>query len=126
MIKNANLIQRLIGAMIDLIITLPAALLIHTSFAGVNPLVSQLIFMLIEGPYYIIFWYTKYSTVGMMIMKIQLHSENEKLSVKQALYRYLGIYLSAFSIGLGAIWMLWDRNKQTWQDKIGNTYVVKL
>lgn len=121
----ANIFQRLIGAGIDLTITFPVALLIHSSSVGGNSLTSQLMFMLFEGLYYILFWSFKSSTPGMMIMKIELSFENEKLSIKRAIFRYLGIYLSAISCGLGAIWMLWDRNKQTWQDKVANTYVIK-
>jgi uncharacterized RDD family membrane protein YckC len=124
--KYANIFQRFIGALIDLAITFPVALLIHTSFVGVNSLASQLIFMLIEGFYYIMFWRTKRSTIGMMAMKVRIYSENGVLTINQALYRYLGIYLSAICLGIGAIWMLWDRNKQTWQDKIAKTYVIKV
>ena len=81
--------------------------------------------MIFESLYYIIFWYAKSSTLGMMAIRIELYTVNEKLTIRSALFRYLGIYLSAIFLGLGAIWMLWDRNKQTWQDKIANTYVIK-
>jgi uncharacterized RDD family membrane protein YckC len=26
---------------------------------------------------------------------------------------------------LGFLWMLWDPNKQTWHDKVAQTYVVR-
>ena len=28
-------------------------------------------------------------------------------------------------LGLGYLWMLWDRRRQTWQDKLGGTLVVR-
>ncbi len=39
--------------------------------------------------------------------------------------RYFGRILSSIPLGLGYFWMLWDRNKQTWHDKLASTLVVK-
>ena len=124
MTNYANIFQRFIGATIDLSITFPIAILVHSSSIGENLLLSQMVYMLFESLYYIIFWCTKSSTLGMMALKIEISTESGRVSVRQALLRYLGIYLSAIFFGLGAIWMLWDRNKQTWQDKLANTYVI--
>lgn len=126
MTNYADIFQRFFGALIDFIITFPFAILIHYSPIGVNLVFSQLIYMLFESFYYIMFWYAKSSTPGMMALKIELYTESGKLTIRRALFRYLGIYLSAFFFGLGAIWMLWDRNKQTWQDKLANTYVINI
>jgi uncharacterized RDD family membrane protein YckC len=38
--------------------------------------------------------------------------------------RYIGKLVSSIPILLGFLWMLWDREKQTWHDKIANTVVV--
>jgi uncharacterized RDD family membrane protein YckC len=38
--------------------------------------------------------------------------------------RYIGKILSGIPIALGFLWMLWDREKQTWHDKIATTVVV--
>jgi uncharacterized RDD family membrane protein YckC len=42
----------------------------------------------------------------------------------RGLLRYLGKILSTIAIFIGFLWMLWDREKQCWQDKIANTVVV--
>ncbi len=34
--------------------------------------------------------------------------------------------LSWFVFGLGYLWMLWDREKQTWHDKAAGTVVVPI
>lgn len=39
--------------------------------------------------------------------------------------RALMSIVSAIPLGLGYFWMLWDKRKQTWHDKVGNTLVVK-
>jgi uncharacterized RDD family membrane protein YckC len=38
--------------------------------------------------------------------------------------RYLGRLLSGIPCLLGYLWMLWDKEKQTWHDKIASTVVV--
>jgi uncharacterized RDD family membrane protein YckC len=38
--------------------------------------------------------------------------------------RYIGKLLSGLVILLGYLWMIWDREKQTWHDKIATTVVV--
>ena len=42
-----------------------------------------------------------------------------------AILRYVCRILSAIPCGLGYLWMLWDRRRQTWQDKLGETLVVR-
>jgi uncharacterized RDD family membrane protein YckC len=42
----------------------------------------------------------------------------------RSLLRWLGYILSTMSLGLGHLWMLWDKDQQTWQDKLANTLVV--
>ena len=38
--------------------------------------------------------------------------------------RYIGRLLSGIPCALGYLWMLWDKEKQTWSDKIATTVVV--
>ena len=45
------------------------------------------------------------------------------LGYSKAFIRWLGRILSGICI-LGYLWMLWDKEKQTWHDKIANTVVV--
>lgn len=42
----------------------------------------------------------------------------------RALLRYLGYFVSALPLGLGFLWILWDRRKQGFHDKIAGTVVV--
>jgi uncharacterized RDD family membrane protein YckC len=40
--------------------------------------------------------------------------------------RYFARILSAIPLGLGYFWMLWDKEKQTWHDKLTTSVVVPL
>ena len=42
----------------------------------------------------------------------------------RAFIRYIGRILSAIPLLLGFLWMLWDKEKQTWHDKFANSVVV--
>jgi uncharacterized RDD family membrane protein YckC len=42
----------------------------------------------------------------------------------RAFIRYIARILSALPFLLGYFWMLWDREKQTWHDKLSNSVVV--
>ncbi len=42
----------------------------------------------------------------------------------RAFIRYIGRYVSGIVLLLGYLWMLWDKEKQTWHDKFANSVVV--
>lgn len=42
----------------------------------------------------------------------------------RAVLRYFARILSAIPLGLGYFWMIWDKESQTWHDKIANSLVV--
>jgi uncharacterized RDD family membrane protein YckC len=41
-----------------------------------------------------------------------------------ALVRHLVSFVSGLACLVGYLWMLWDPEKQTWHDKVANTFVV--
>lgn len=66
------------------------------------------------------------ATVGMMVLKIKILKENGgKVTYQDAILRYFASLLSGIALGLGYLWMLWDKKKQTWHDHIAKTVVVK-
>jgi len=72
------------------------------------------------------FWVKLFGTPGKLLMGCQVvdADSEEPLSVKQAVLRYLGYYVSAFTLGLGFFWIAWDKRKQGFHDKIANTVVL--
>lgn len=77
---------------------------------------------------YGVFMISKYgATLGKMAMKIRVQNmeTGANLTIVEAILReVVGKFLSSLVIGLGYFWMLWDKDKQTWHDKIAKSVVV--
>lgn len=64
-------------------------------------------------------------TVGMMVLKIKIITESGgKVDYPTAVLRYFAGILSGIVLCLGYFWMIWDKKKQTWHDKLAHTLVV--
>lgn len=64
-------------------------------------------------------------TLGKSAMGIKVVDENgERLSLNKSISRNITKILSYFVISLGFIWILFDKKKQGWHDKINKTFVV--
>jgi len=50
----------------------------------------------------------------------------EKASTGQLVGRYFGYYISGIPLGLGIIWVAFDKRKQGWHDKLAGTVVVRM
>jgi uncharacterized RDD family membrane protein YckC len=46
------------------------------------------------------------------------------VTILQAVLRYFGYFISLFTFGLGYLWIIWDKRKQGFHDKIAGTVVV--
>jgi len=65
-------------------------------------------------------------TLGKMALSIRVVDFNTggPIGYAHGFLRYLGKIVSSIPCYLGYFWMLWDREKQCWQDKIATTVVV--
>ncbi len=72
-------------------------------------------------------WKLRGATVGDIIfgLKVVRHDGRE-FDWTTAIVRGLGCFLSLIFIGLGFIWIAFDRERQAWHDKIAGTVVVRL
>jgi len=43
----------------------------------------------------------------------------------QWLIRYVGYFVAVLPLGLGILWVAWDKKKQGWHDKMAKTLVVE-
>ncbi len=86
---------------------------------GIGTLVSLAYFTYFEGS-------GAGQTVGKRILGIRVidFSSGGPLGYGKALLRWVGRIVSSIVCLLGYLWMLWDKEKQTWHDKIANTVVV--
>jgi len=54
----------------------------------------------------------------MMSLPMVDASTGSTLSLKQAILRYLGYFVALLSLGLGILWVAFDKRKQGWQDNL--------
>lgn len=72
------------------------------------------------------FWMIKGSTPGKMLFKGKIVDAKTggHPSKMQFIGRYLGYIVSSIPLGLGFLWIAWDKRKQGWHDKMSGTVVV--
>ncbi len=65
-------------------------------------------------------------TVGMMATGIRVYDlrQGGPIGYGRALVRFFGRLLATIPCLLGYFWMLWDKEKQGWHDKLANSIVV--
>lgn len=97
---------------------------IQQSTAGGLPTIVSLALAL---AFFLIMWVNfEGATPGKKLMAIKIiKGDGSKLSYPVAFIRYIGYFLSAFVFMLGYLWIIWDKKKQGWHDKIAGTVVVK-
>jgi hypothetical protein len=63
--------------------------------------------------------------VGKMTVGIKVvGADGQPPTGGRALLRYVGYALSGLVLSLGFLWVIFDRKRQGWHDKIAGTYVV--
>jgi uncharacterized RDD family membrane protein YckC len=67
-------------------------------------------------------------TIGKKVMNIRVSDAHSggAIGYSKAFIRWVGKIVSGIPCYLGYLWMLWDKDKQTWHDKIASTYVTKV
>jgi uncharacterized RDD family membrane protein YckC len=77
--------------------------------------------------YMVIFWvHYDGATPGKRLMAIKITKDDgSKVDYPAAIIRYLSELISFVFLGLGVLWIIWDKRKQAWHDKIAKTIVVK-
>ena len=72
------------------------------------------------------FWQVWMATPGKLLMDCQIVDArtHQKARFSKLVIRYLSYILSALPLGLGFLWILFDKHKQGWHDKLANTVVI--
>jgi len=87
----------------------------------------KIIQLIISFVYSVLFW-VNYdgSTPGKRFLGIKIVKEDgQKIDYPMAIVRYVGYWISSIPLFLGFFWLIWDKKKQTWHDKLAKTVVVK-
>jgi uncharacterized RDD family membrane protein YckC len=82
---------------------------------------------IVFGLIVLLFWVSRQATPGKLALRLRIVDARTggHAPFGRLVLRYAGYLVSALPLGLGYLWMLWDRRRQTWQDKLGETLVVR-
>lgn len=81
---------------------------------------------LVALAYFAGMWAWKGTTIGGIVLNLKVVRLDDKpVTFAVALVRGLASAFSVIVLFLGFFWMIWDRDKQTWHDKIAGTVVVR-
>ena len=74
----------------------------------------------------IVFWVIKQATPGKMLISAKIidAETGSAPTVGQCIGRYLAYFISILPLGLGLLWIAFDKRKQGWHDKLAGTVVV--
>lgn len=121
---RAGFWRRFAAAFVDgIILLIPYWILL----AGINAGTAYALSILIDLAYFTYFeGSASGQTIGKKLLSIRVIDFNSGGSIGygRALGRYLARFISAFALLLGYLWMLWDKEKQTWHDKLVSSVVV--
>ncbi len=72
------------------------------------------------------FWFAWQATPGKLLLNCRIVDANSlgRPRAEQLVLRYLGYIVGALVFGLGLLWVLWDKRKQGWHDKLARTVVI--
>lgn len=123
---RADFWYRLGGFLIDFVVLYVIGQIIGAVFR--RSFAAVLVFTLAAGIGYSLYFIGSGSgqTPGMRVLGIRAidAATSGRVDYGKAFVRYLVAIVSGIPLYLGYLWMLWDREKQTWHDKAAGTYVV--
>ncbi|EOG2035424.1 RDD family protein [Pseudomonas aeruginosa] len=91
-----------------------------------DPLLSTLLVFALFG-FFAKFWTHNGQTLGMQVWGLRVQNrDGSAISLLQALLRFMIAIVSWLCLGLGFLWMLWDKDKRTWHDRYSESQVVRL
>jgi len=91
-----------------------------------DPILSTLLFFSLFG-FFTKFWTHGGQTLGMQVWGIRVqNADGSAIDLWQALLRFLLSIVSWLCLGLGFLWILWDKQKRSWHDIYSDSCVVQL
>lgn len=120
--------SRFVAVLIDVILIGVVSSIIGAIF-GSSPGeagAGNLIQLILSAAYFIYFIGSSGLTLGGRLLGCKVVDANGQVpSYGTAAIRWAMSIVSGAVILIGYLWAFWDKNKQTWHDKVASTYVVK-
>lgn len=81
---------------------------------------------ILMGVVILAFWFYRAATPGKMLLNMHIvdAKTGDKPTRKQCIIRYLGYMVAVLPLMIGFIWILFDKKRQGWHDKLAGTVVV--
>lgn len=75
----------------------------------------------------VFFWTVFKATPGKMVLGCQVVNAEtgEKLGVGRSIVRYIGYIVSVIPLGLGFLWIVFNKRKRGWHDLMAGTVVIR-
>ncbi|WP_263142471.1 RDD family protein [Pseudomonas sp. RIT-PI-AD] len=91
-----------------------------------DPLLATLLLFSLFG-FFAYFWTRNGQTLGMQVWNIRVqNADGSAIGLWQALLRFVIALGSWLCLGLGFLWMLWDRQRRSWHDRYSESLIVQL
>jgi uncharacterized RDD family membrane protein YckC len=118
---RASFWERIGAAFLDIIL-----ISIVGGIAG-NVFGGPIMFFLLALAYFAGLWTWRGTTVGGIVVNLKVvRADGQPMNLAAALVRALAAAFSVIVFFLGFLWILWDKERQGWHDKIAGTAVVRL
>jgi len=131
----AGLFRRLAAGTYDLVLVMALWVLVTLLLIiarGGEPvptanLLYRLLLLASATAFFAGFWYWGGQTLGMRAWRLQLRRrDGQPLAPGQALLRLAALLLALAPCGLGLLWMLFDRDRLPWHDRLAGTRMIVL
>jgi len=126
--EKAGAGTRLVSYIIDAIILWIIGAIVGLIFMalGAGYVAASIIVGILISLGYFTYFFGNGQTPGMKVMKIKLCGTDGTYPIGygKGFLRWIGMLISALVIYIGFLWILIDKDKQGWHDKIADTYVV--
>jgi uncharacterized RDD family membrane protein YckC len=124
---GAILYDALLLLAVQFIATIPVLLINRGHPVAAADPVFQGYLLLVSFLFFGWFWTHGGQTLGMRAWRIRLQTKNgDSISWTQALLRFLAAIVSWLVLGLGFLWSLFDKERQTWHDRFSESVLVVL
>ena len=84
-------------------------------------------FLLVLAGYGAVLWRLRGTTLGGTVFGLRVvRTDGREVDWTTACLRALGCFLSLLPLGLGFLWIAFDRDRQAWHDKVAGTVVLRV
>jgi uncharacterized RDD family membrane protein YckC len=119
-------VASLLDTLVVVLVALPVLKIYALSLGAPGQYAEFVVETVLELVLVVALWVSFGATPGKMLFGARVVDSvsGKKPGWGQSLVRYLAYYVSIAPVGLGFLWIAWDRKKQGFHDKIAGTVVV--